>query len=163
MLPNKPLEQANGALARMKAPFAAQRQRSPHKEDHVTHTAKVLAIMPTLAAAILAACGMCDDEKVTEAVSRDGRFVARSFVRGCGATTENVAYVQIRENGGWFRAAHTVFVAEGVDDHLVSWVAPRQIAISCNGCPSLRSSVSEWNGIGVTLVHRPVGAEVPDK
>ncbi len=32
-LPNKPLEQANGALVRMEAPFAAQRQRSPDTEE----------------------------------------------------------------------------------------------------------------------------------
>ncbi len=35
--PNKPLEQTNGALARMEAPFAAQRQRSADKAGAMTN------------------------------------------------------------------------------------------------------------------------------
>jgi hypothetical protein len=115
-----------------------------------------LMLVAALAASVLAACGTCGDERITDATSPDGRFLARSFVRNCGATTSCAAHVEIREKSAWFQSAHTVFVAEGVMDPSVSWVGPRQIAITCNGCPSLRSSVSEWDGIQVALVHAPL-------
>jgi len=95
---------------------------------------------------------MCGDERAVERASPDGRLVARSFVRNCGATTAYVGLVEVRRNRWWSRDAHTVFVGEWVQDLSISWNTAGQLAIACNGCPSLRSRVTEVPGVHVVLL-----------
>jgi len=47
-------------------------------------------------APVVAAGDMCGDERAVERASPDGRLVARSFVRNCGATTAYVGLVEVR-------------------------------------------------------------------
>jgi hypothetical protein len=107
---------------------------------------------------------MCDDDRVMEAVSPDGRLVARAAVRNCGATTSYVGLVEVRENRVWFNSPCTVFAKDNVVNPSVSWAGSKELVIKCNGCPSLRSSVKECKDIKVTLVHRSeVGNEPPNE
>ena len=107
---------------------------------------------------VLAGCGLCGDENLTEAVSPDKRLVAVSFVRNCGATTDYVAYVQVRQNRRWFQGSRTVFLAEGVTDPSVRWIDSKSLMIGCNGCPSLSSKVLTSPDVKLVLAHVPVEA-----
>ena len=118
------------------------------------HGAQMQALALAAAWASAACSSMCGDEGVADVVSPDSQFVARSFVRNCGATTDFAAHVELRRNRWWFRGQHTVFIAKGAVNVSVAWRTPREIVIACNGCPSLGSSVAESPAVRVTLEHR---------
>ena len=86
-------------------------------------------------AALPSACGdLCGDEELSSAVSPDGRYVARAFIRNCGATTAYVTRVDLANNRRWFRNETAVYVAEAVRELKPVWPDSRHLVIICDGC-----------------------------
>ncbi len=86
-------------------------------------------------AALAAACGdMCGDKAVSSAVSPDGRYIARAFVRNCGATTAYVTRVDLANNRRWRRNETAVYVEEAVREVRPVWADSRHLVIICDGC-----------------------------
>jgi hypothetical protein len=47
-------------------------------------------------------CGICDEDRISEAHSPDGKYLARAYIRDCGATTGFLTHVNLRSGWGWF-------------------------------------------------------------
>ena len=56
----------------------------------------LLAVFP------FASCGMCGEEQVAEAYSPNKGYLARAYVRNCGATTGFVTHANLRSRWSWF-------------------------------------------------------------
>ncbi len=86
-------------------------------------------------AALASACGdLCGDEELSSAVSPDGRYVARAFIRNCGATTAYVTRVDLANNRRWFRNETAVYVEEAIRELTPVWPDSRHLVIICDGC-----------------------------
>src|SRR5688572_21284493 len=47
-------------------------------------------------------CGICSEENIGQAFSPDGKYLARAYVRNCGATTGYLTHVNFRPRWTWF-------------------------------------------------------------
>jgi hypothetical protein len=106
-------------------------------------------------------CGLCGDEVVMEVVSPDARYVARSFVRSCGATTPYVTHVELRRNRYWLTSAANIYVATGHYELSLVWDGPAELRIAWEGCPDRHPAAAEWNGVTITIGLAERGGQRP--
>ena len=102
-------------------------------------------------AVVVAGCGLCGDEDVVDVPSPDARYVARSFVRSCGATTGYVTHVELRRNRFWLAGAQSIYVANGRYDLAIAWDGPAELRIMCARCPPRHPDAATWNGVTIRL------------
>jgi hypothetical protein len=55
-----------------------------------------------LAVISFSSCGMCGEEQIAEAYSPNKSYLARAYVRNCGATTGFVTHANLRSRWSWF-------------------------------------------------------------
>jgi len=88
-----------------------------------------------IAICLLWACGLCEDQMISEATSPDGILVATAFVRNCGATTDFSSMVSVHKKSDGFRDDRDIiFVAKGRHDIAANWNGPNTLSIRCNSC-----------------------------
>ena len=97
--------------------------------------------------------GCCRDAEQLRAVSPDAGYTAESRVVDCGATTPYYTRVIVRRNPGWLMASETVFEVRGKEGVVLTWVAPRELHVRCDGCDdsSIDYSSGRWRDIRVRL------------
>ena len=89
-----------------------------------------------VAATVAWSCGdLCGDEEIGSAISPGGSYVARAYVRNCGATTNYVTLVELANNRRWFRNATPIYVLDGTAEPTVAWQTATRLVIICDGCP----------------------------
>ena len=57
--------------------------------------------------------GMCGEENIGEAYSPDGSYLARAYVRNCGATTGFLTHANLRSRWSWFHTDWEGTVKDG--------------------------------------------------
>lgn len=109
----------------------------------------------------LTRCAPCSEDKLAEAASPRGRYVAVTFVRNCGATSTYFYHVNIRESSKQFSPELSGTVTEGevfgasntkVD---IMWENEETLIIDCPDCfvnqrIQLKSSLGD-----VKILYRP--------
>jgi len=56
---------------------------------------------------------MCAEENIGEAYSPDGRYLARAYVRNCGATTGFLTHANLRSRWKWFNTEWVGTIKDG--------------------------------------------------
>ena len=104
-------------------------------------------------ATLVSGGGCCRDDEQLRAVSPDAGYTAESRVLNCGATTPYYTRVIVRRNPGWLMASETVFDVRGKEDVVLTWVAPNELHVRCDGCgdSSIEHSSGRWRDIRVRL------------
>jgi hypothetical protein len=83
----------------------------------------------------LAGCGVCSEEVIGSARSRDGVLTATWFVKDCGATTDFSTGVSVHRSDSTFKDdGDIVFVVKGRGSLSLLWDGPRSLRIECGGC-----------------------------
>src|SRR5260221_7087053 len=91
-----------------------------------------------LAAALLSlvlqdGCSLCGNEDDVRVASPDGRHVAHSYLRSCGATTDYITMVDLEVPG--YSQAAMAYSADGAHDLTLRWASAQELHIECRGCP----------------------------
>lgn len=58
-------------------------------------------------------CGMCVEENIGETYSPDGKYLARAYVRNCGATTGLLTHANLRSRWNWFHTEWPGTIKDG--------------------------------------------------
>jgi hypothetical protein len=104
----------------------------------------------------------CKDEHAGQVASADGRFVARTLVRNCGATDAEYLVVELvdRRHAAWLPMrlrTHVLFsTRQGILDLHVSWTARRIVSLSYARCGDARyaTNCGDWRGVAVQVTER---------
>ena len=117
----------------------------------------------TLAAAVLVAtaatgCGLCGNEDEVRVTSPDGKHVAYSYLRNCGATVDYVTMVDMetpgRSNG------INAYSANGAHELTLRWASPQELHIECRGCPPRHLTAPPIDGVTITVISAVRGSDV---
>lgn len=103
-------------------------------------------------------CGLllgthCDDDQVVNHESPGGEYVAATFRRNCGATTEYVFLVNLRHSERRFDGQEGVVFSTTTPDAIeVGWTGPNELAVHCAGCSaaSVFERATTWERVAVT-------------
>lgn len=99
-----------------------------------TSTVRVLLLLAVVLVA-LSGCSNCENSVKSETTSPDGRLVARTCERNCGATTDFSDVVNLQSASAKFDSNDGVlFVAKGQYDVSTKWTGPKSLLITCKGC-----------------------------
>ena len=117
----------------------------------------------TFAAAVLAAitatsCGLCGNEDEVRVTSPDGKHVAHSYLRNCGATTDYVTMVDMETPGG--SNGINAYSAAGAHDLRLRWASPQELHIECHGCPPRLLTAPRIDGVTITVLSAVRGSGV---
>lgn len=107
--------------------------------------------------------GMCGEEPRGEAWSPDGRRLAGSFVRSCGATTGYVTHVNLRRRWSYFNTTWAgtidqdeVFVNACLSEVKFTWNDSSNLEIEYKRCyredkrdPAIVKN-EQWDGVTIT-------------
>jgi hypothetical protein len=74
-----------------------------------------------LAVISFSSCGMCGEEQITEAYSPNKSYLARAYVRNCGATTGFVTHGNLRSRWSWFGTSWKGTVTDGEVFDIACW------------------------------------------
>lgn len=116
------------------------------------------ASLVLFAVLVLAGCGACSEDQLTEISSPDNRYVATVFRRGCGATTGFLYHVNIRTANGSFKADYRGTIENGQifltrEGRInISWKDDKVLQVSCSGCPKDPKPMMEssWKDVSVS-------------
>jgi len=104
----------------------------------------------------LAGCKLCDEQIKSEAESPDGKYIATLFERDCGATTDFVAHVNMRETSERFVEDSNgtvkqgeVFVVKGRPMTRLVWKNNQSLVIECTRSGSPFRQESSWHTITI--------------
>jgi hypothetical protein len=90
-------------------------------------------ILGSLLAAV--ACSLCDEEKISDTASPDGRLVASVLWYGCGAMAKDATWVTLHRAGDKAnRSEEQIYVA--IQEHAIEirWLDDSHLSIHCRGC-----------------------------
>jgi hypothetical protein len=82
-----------------------------------------------MALALLSSCDDCEDSVVSEARNPSTGYVATFLERNCGATTDYVSHVVLRESGSDLSDADDVLVLDYQQSLTLTWTNPRELLI----------------------------------
>jgi hypothetical protein len=103
---------------------------------------------------LLTGCGsLCTNTIKQEIKSPDNRFVAVSFIRDCGATTDFSPQVYLRRADQEMSETGNVFVGDHSDKITISWETPNTLIISSD-CKVI-STKEEFEGIRIVFKPLP--------
>jgi hypothetical protein len=114
---------------------------------------RIKILSSVLLVMMLASCDLCSNDVIKELISPDGKFIATSFERNCGATTPYYRIVSLRRAPSPFnpnKKDDWVFVIKEQPDILISWSSADALSISYSGYgEEPRFLVDSWNNIKV--------------
>ena len=122
-----------------------------------TSTTKML-LLAAIALLGLAGCNNCENSLKSESNSPDGRLVARTSERNCGATTDFSTIVNVQSSSAKYDSNEgMLFVAKGRYEISTKWTDAKSLVITCKGCsrPNLFREVSALGDIDVSYVIGP--------
>jgi hypothetical protein len=92
----------------------------------------------------------CEDRIKTEAKSPNGSWIATSYERDCGATTDYSSIVSIRSATAQFNSEKQIpiFVEQGQDDIELKWTSPNTLVIGSKLSKNYKKS-EEFEGISI--------------
>ncbi len=110
--------------------------------------------------------GMCGEESTVGAYSPDGSYLARVYVRNCGATTGYLTHVNLRSKWSYF---NNTWVGTVVQDQVFAnacwskidlvWKDDSNLEISYIVCPATEHrkdhvimKAEKWHGINITYL-----------
>jgi hypothetical protein len=107
---------------------------------------------------------MCGEENIGEAYSSDGKYLARAYVRSCGATTGWETHVNLRSRWSYFNPTWDgiinqgqVFSVSGRSNVSVVWRDNSNLEIQCptctpheNGKEHATWELDSWEGINIS-------------
>ncbi len=92
-------------------------------------------LIVVLALAELSGCNLCKDEVLEKAVSPDGKWVATTLTRDCGATTSEYMGVNLQDvKQKQLETKNEVFVTKHIHRLHVSWQGNDSLIIDCENC-----------------------------
>jgi len=103
----------------------------------------------------LTTCGnMCGDEKLQDAKTPDGRYISTVYIRDCGATTDYVTHVQIRDSSSSFNSEDwdgVVLTAKYRNVFRLIWKDNNHLAVACMECKAenILRTTSHWRDITI--------------
>ena len=102
-------------------------------------------------------CELCVDELKVEFKSPEGRYVAAVFERNCGATTEYITHLNLREARGKFKADSNgvisegeVCTIEGLAEIKVTWLSETLILIEMSGVEQVSAKEKSWKDVTIS-------------
>jgi hypothetical protein len=111
-----------------------------------------------LSLALQAACGLCGNEDDVRVASPDGKHVAHSYLRNCGATTDYVTIVDLEAPG--YSQGATAYSADGAHELSLRWASPQELHIECRGCPPRHPTAPPIDGVTITVISADRGSVV---
>ena len=95
-------------------------------------------------------CSPCSDDKSREWPSPDKKFVAVSYIRDCGASTDLSTHVAIRPTSWYSRDSDSsiVFVIKGIADIGVTWQDSSHVTVQYQGGRVFRA-LTEHDGVSI--------------
>jgi hypothetical protein len=81
----------------------------------------VLALLYSIVTMLPWSTGFCVEQSSSESYSPEGQYLARVYVRDCGATTGYVTHVNPRSRWSWF---HTNWIGTITDGEVLTAVSP---------------------------------------
>lgn len=117
---------------------------------------------------------MCGEEQISEAFSPNGSYLARAYVRGCGATSSLITHANLRSCWSWFGTSFKGTIEDGevFDNGCVSkvnfvWKDESSLEIQYEKCapreggkdPAWRKD-SSWGEVKITYREMPRQIEV---
>ena len=131
----------------------------------------VMALVALYAIAVLTpwSVGMCDEDNRTESWSPDNKYLARAFVRNCGATTGWLTHVNLRSRWRYFNTNWPGTLTQGQVFSSSCWNTVKfvwkddsnleiqhEVCQRCNGGDDPRFvKQNSWNGIRITYRELP--------
>jgi len=86
---------------------------------------------------VLLGCHLCDETELERTISPDGKWVAVTIMRDCGATTSEVVSIDVRpiaESSA--RQENIVMLVKHEQIPDVEWLSNSVISVNCPHCPS---------------------------
>ena len=119
---------------------------------------RVFLIIVLFAAIFFDGCGACGEDKLSEATSPNGAFVATVFRRSCGATTGFLYHVNLRsrkdsfpaDSKGVIESGQVFLTREGKIS--LNWRDGKTLQINCESCPKDRKPAvaTSWNEVSIS-------------
>jgi hypothetical protein len=96
----------------------------------------------------------CGNQVLTEQDSPDGRYVAALFERNCGATTDYVIAVNIRDREESLAGTTSddVLLVSGLPSIEIRWEGPRQLVVQLpvlRGTEQVYRRTSSWRDVAI--------------
>jgi hypothetical protein len=121
-------------------------------------TTSVIFAAALLVAITAMGCGLCGNEDEVRVTSPDGKHVAHSYLRNCGATTDYVTVVDMetpgRSNG------INAYSADGAHELTLRWASPQEFHIECRECPPRHLTAPGVDGVTITVISAVRGSGV---
>ena len=114
--------------------------------------------VPFLSLALQIGCGLCGNEDDVRVASPDGKHVAHSYLRNCGATTDYVTMVDLEAPG--YSQAAMAYSADGAHELTLRWTSPQELHIECHGCPPRHPTAPPIDGVTITVISAVRGSGV---
>jgi hypothetical protein len=95
----------------------------------------------TASLSMVALAGCCSDETDVEAGSPDGRFLARSVVRNCGATAGFVTVIEVEDQQALVLDTHHIVTLDGHGGVGLRWTSPAELRVDLPADVSLAIDV----------------------
>jgi hypothetical protein len=102
---------------------------------------------------VVAGCGLCGDQVMTEVPSPAKKYVATLFERNCGATTSYVRVVTLRPFGDKLNSGRTkdwVFVTEGQPTMRLTWKDDKSLEVYFSGGASVSRQQGTWKDVKIS-------------
>lgn len=108
--------------------------------------------------------GLCSEEQVAEAYSPDEKYLARAFVRNCGATTGYLTHVNLHPYWSWFNTEWVGTIRQGqvfantcYSDVKLVWLSNSNLEIQYESCSkglndrrTVTMRENSWDEISIT-------------
>ena len=92
----------------------------------------------------------CQEEVKQEVPSGDGKYLARVFEQGCGATTNISTYLNVRSSRRWLGSSdQDVFVQENQCPLNLAWMGDTLEVGYRDSCGEIFRRVDSWSGIQI--------------
>jgi hypothetical protein len=118
----------------------------------------VIFAAAVLLATTAAGCGLCGNEDEVRVQSPDGKHVAYSYLRNCGATTGYVTMVDMETPGR--SDGINAYSADGAHELTLRWASPQELRIECRGCPPRHLTAPPIDGVTITVISAATGSVV---
>ena len=127
-------------------------------ESHATRTISVTFATVVVAAIMAVGCGLCGNEDEVRVTSPDGKHVAHSYLRNCGATTDYVTMVDMETPG--HSNGINAYSADGAHELTLRWTSPQELHIECRGCPPRHLTAPGIDGVEILVISAAPGSGV---
>ena len=125
------------------------------ESDGMRITSIGLAILATTT---VAGCGLCGNEDEVRVTSPDGKHVAHSYLRNCGATVDYVTMVDMETPGR--SDGINAYSADGAHELTLRWASAQELHIECRGCPPRHLTAPPIDGVTITVISTAQGSGV---